>query len=788
MRTLPLLLSLCLTVAVAEPGLELHPEVSGRSLPPVPAGAELLRESVKEAELSGTPDERTDFFFVEGLGEDEIGFAVDSEHGWIEYRVKEDRLILNVNARVAYNEMRLSADTVVYENETGEVLALGAPMLLDGEERVDGDEMRYNFNSERGLVYRGGTSLEDGFAFGERFKLQKDDVIHIQGGTFTTSDRPDDPEYHFYCPEMKVYTGDKVIARPIVLYVGKVPVAVAPYYYYPLGRERRSGFLAPRFSYKASEQFTIRNAYFWAINDFADATFALDYDTAQGWRQEIEGRYLFGTERGFNYFRAIHDEDRSRGEEWWSLTSRHEQDLPGDVRGMLRLDLRTDRFYDYLYSEDVEERTKSKLQSFLSFSRSWEKVSLNLDFQYTDTLVDDFTQGDNIQIDDSVGYVGPSTWTLPRFRASLSQTELFESGLFLSASTSFLNRLREGEVPYRNAGADLHLSRPFNLFRWFKFSPYADGSIDWYRNAADGSLNYVQPLYHGGISGSTRLYGIFDDGADEWRHIIEPSARLSWYPEIDNDNAPEGSSGQQASTVIAPSLTNRLKIRFASPDDEQDPTATSGGTLELLRWSLSSSYLINGENRDETPWEDLSSRLYVYPNFTDWYDSQLSLTTRHDLYSGEMERLDFTANLAFSGGGASPRYEDNGNDPLYDDPGYNPLGTDIPEDTLERRIDTGWRFSLGYNYTMGLNSATYLNQLTFESIFNLTDNWRLTYSTAYDFLNGDQVYQTFSIYRDLRSWEARLRFEERRGVITVWFLIDIKDLPDIRIEGRPTLY
>jgi lipopolysaccharide export system protein LptA len=775
---------------------ELTVEYAPRPMPPVPVGPAALDEGPTPEGIAARrdADERNDFFFVDNLGPGELGFAVDALAGWIEYRVAEERLILNVNARVAYDELRLSADTVVYEGETGEVEALGAPVLVEGDERVDGERMRYNFDTGRGIVYEGRTGLETGFATGKKLKLQGEEILHIADATFTTSTRPSDPEYHFWCPKLKVYSGDKVVARPVVLFIGHVPVGLAPFYYYPLGRDRRSGFLAPRLSYRAHREFSVRNAYFWAVNDYADATFALDYDTAHGWRQEIEGRYLYGTERGMNWIRAVHDEDRLRSKEHWSFTGQHRQDLPWEVNGLLKLTLRTDRFYDQYYSEYFEERTRRDLDSFLSLSRSWENFSGNVGVDYTATLVDE--GGEEVEsrvVSEVEGELGPATWTVPKVSLSMSQTELLGSGAFLSTRFNYYNRLREGTTPFRTAGLDAHLSRPFSLFRWFKFTPYLDGSLDWYRTAADGSLNHVQPLYSAGIAGSTRIFGLFYPGDDELRHVVEPSAGLSWRPEIDTENVPSGGQTQSPSTLLSLGLTNRLKLRRGGGVELDSGSDTdygsSGQAVELLRWDLSTGYVVDSPEPVDEPWNDLVSRVYVTPVFAEWYDSQIVLSSRHDLYTYQTESFDLSASFALSGAGARPRLEDNEYDEPTDEiPDYEPLETEPPRDELEKRIASGWRVGLTYDYTMSFTGGQDIHFLGLQAIFNLTDNWRLSYTTSMDLVGGDLVRQTFSIYRDLRSWEARLRLEESRGVITVWFLIDIKDIPDIRIEGRPALY
>jgi len=375
----------------------------------------------------------------------------------------------------------------------------------------------------------------------------------------------------------------------------------------------------------------------------------------------------------------------------------------------------------------------------------------------------------------------------------MSQTELFGSGAFLSTGFSYFNRLREGTVPFRTAGLDAHVSRPFSLFRWFKFTPYLDGSLDWYRTAADGSSDLVQPLYSAGIGGSTRIYGLFYPGQDELRHVVEPSVNLTWRPGIDTENVPSGGTTQTASTILTLGLTNRLKLRRGGGLELDTGAAEDYGasdqTVELLRWDLSSGYTVDSPEPVAEPWSDLVSRVYITPVFADWYDSQVIVQTRHDPYTWDTQSFDLSASFAVSGGGARPRLEDNEYEEATDEiPGYEPLETEPPRDELEKRIESGWRVGLTYDYTLARSGSQDIHFLGLQAILNLTGNWRLSYTTSLDMVGGDFVRQTFSIYRDLRSWEARLRLEESRGVITVWFLVDIKDIPDIRVEGRPSIY
>ena len=66
------------------------------------------------------------------------------------------------------------------------------------------------------------------------------DVLFVEDGKFTTCDL-DHPHYYFGSPTMKITVKDKIVARPIFLYIADVPVFALPFGIFPSERGRRSG-------------------------------------------------------------------------------------------------------------------------------------------------------------------------------------------------------------------------------------------------------------------------------------------------------------------------------------------------------------------------------------------------------------------------------------------------------------------------------------------------------------------------------------------------------------------
>ena len=93
---------------------------------------------------------------------------------------------------------------------------------------------------------------------------------------------------------MKIYLDDKVVAKPIILYVGNIPALALPFYVFPIGKDRHSGFLLPQVELGITEgegRFIRNFGYYWAPSDYWDASFWADYYEQTQWIAHVESRY-----------------------------------------------------------------------------------------------------------------------------------------------------------------------------------------------------------------------------------------------------------------------------------------------------------------------------------------------------------------------------------------------------------------------------------------------------------------------------------------------------------------
>jgi hypothetical protein len=198
---------------------------------------------------------------------------------------------------VTKDQTVLVGDSITYNDSTKIIIARGDTVILRDPQRQAADvvargAMTYDVASHRGVVTNVSTSVETGqtwFISGKQGAFVSDTsrgqetAFYARNGTITSCD-DSIPDYHFEAKEIKMVSKNIMVARPVVLYIGEVPVMWLPFIFQDMRSGRRSGVLTPRFG--VSELFrnspTYRRhadnlGYYFAISDYMDAQLALDW-------------------------------------------------------------------------------------------------------------------------------------------------------------------------------------------------------------------------------------------------------------------------------------------------------------------------------------------------------------------------------------------------------------------------------------------------------------------------------------------------------------------------------
>ncbi|MDH5589381.1 MAG: putative LPS assembly protein LptD, partial [Gemmatimonadota bacterium] len=192
-------------------------------------------------------------------------------------------------ARVLRDGMEVVADSsITFDDSRGLVDAVGSPTMTPPEGRtpIESDRLLFDLSERRGTAYGARTEFSEG---GGQWKVNGDIYYADQDSTFThhaifTSCDLDEPHYHFASDNVKMVAGKVLVARPVTLYFGDVPVAWLPFMAQSLAQGRSSGLLQPRFSINdivsSSKNYRRRVSnigFYWAMSDYSDALVSMDW-------------------------------------------------------------------------------------------------------------------------------------------------------------------------------------------------------------------------------------------------------------------------------------------------------------------------------------------------------------------------------------------------------------------------------------------------------------------------------------------------------------------------------
>lgn len=332
---------------------------------------------------------------------------------------------------------------------------------------------------------------------------------------------------------------------------------------------------------------------------------------------------------------------------------------------------------------------------------------------------------------------------------------------------------------------------------------------------------------------NTRIYGMFNFKKGyirAIRHVVNPSISFNYTPNFSNpslgfynfyfdkqgnkvfysktEDGLFGSPPSGESGVVGFSIGNNLEMKVKSSKDSI--TGTSKIIL-LESFSLSSGYDLA---KDSVNWQPLrlNARTTLFKkliiNFNASYTpyamdslgrltNELLINKEDKLFKRQNSQWDLNLGWQFSGKGKNKATNNENTKQDIVSPTemtYSPFVN--PNEILGDFVDftIPWSLNLGLNYSQlssfvariagyeTTKSATF----TLRGDVNLTPNWKIGFSSGYDFINKDYTYTSIDFYRDLHCWEMRMNwvpFGYRQG----WnFTIAVKAsmLQDLKYEIR----
>ena len=481
---------------------------------------------------------------------------------------------------VKYGDMQLTAERMEYDMATGTVHAYGVddslsgtwkgrPVMTQGSKTYEMEDLRYNFNSKKARITNMVTNEDDGILRGQSIKMMPDESINIMGGKYTVCDA-EDPHYYLKLFNAKVVTkpSQKIVFGPAHMVIEDVNIPLyLPFGFVPQRPKRATGLLMPSFGEETARGFYMRDlGMYFVFGDYLDLSVTGDMYSLGSWAIDVNSRYKVNYKFTGN-FSLNYSDDRTgeKGSADFNETKNfgvrwsHQQDSkahPGTTfSASVNFSSPSNSRYN---SRSVNEALQNQVSSSISWSRNFNgKANLSINALHSQNSRD-----------------SSYTFTLPSLNFSVSTfypfkrknrvgKERFYEKISFGYNTALQNKInfkasefgQEGFTDKFQNGMSHNFSiglPSFTLLRYLNFSPSLSYGQNWFFRTTDYYYNPetdkvesklssqfshfgITQNYSGGISMSTRIYGMFNFGkyhrVQAIRHVVSPSLSLSLSPE-----------------------------------------------------------------------------------------------------------------------------------------------------------------------------------------------------------------------------------------------------------------
>jgi len=676
------------------------------------------------------------------------------------------------SGKLRYGDISLDAGNVKYDIEK-EILhaepieegdsVVGYPVLSDRTQTMTGKKIIYNVKSERGRMLAVNTEFDMGYFKGNVVHKAEGDTLYISKSRFIPCEC-ETSRTNFRSNKVKIIPNKQAVAKNIVLYISDLPVFAIPFFVFPIRKGRQSGLLTFDIGqFQEGERFIRNVGYYWAPSEYWDLKTSFDFDEGSGWNIKGKTQYavrykLKGNLSASYEIERIQEFRKTTGANRWALSGSHVQNLgpKSSLSGKVSYVSDKDYLSDVEYSP--QERMERNLTSNLAYSRSFDWGSLSASVDRTENLE-----------------TGRVTTYLPKLRISRYSGPLFEPdseldrkfyhNLSLSISGNAVHydeRDTSSQEKHIGAQSDFSLSMPFSIGPFVSFNPSANGhlvAIDSDRDSTEWPARFT---YGTSIGANTNLYGTFPFngfiGIESLKHNITPNVSFAWTPEF------EDASNFYSFGGISPGYSSERQFMNMSLAQDfflttEADTNQTGRKINLASLDMTSSYDFLAEER---PLSDLSTSLRTSP--FKWLSIVAGFTHSFYTETGDENKFwlrsqNLTTELSFR-------------------------GTYSFGDTLNN-ISRNYRLGLSHylSETRSEGSSSITHWIKADASTFITKNWKIDYSIYFDLDDMNKVSEEIRIWRDMNCWEAVFVWVPSGYREGWYFKINIKKLPDIKIEG-----
>jgi lipopolysaccharide assembly outer membrane protein LptD (OstA) len=544
------------------------------SIPPISAVEQLKTDSLfPENDSTSIKSAAVDTISSPDALESKIIYiAKDS----IRIDMKTKMVYLFGQSEVYYEGIELTAEEIEIDMDSNIVTArgkqdstgkfYGEPVFTENGTVVNSHEMKYNFETKKGIIIEALTHEGENYIHGNKIYKTPDDILYIKHGKYTTCNLKH-PHYYFSAARLKIIPEDKIITGPANLVIEGTPTPIAiPFGFFPNSNKATSGILIPSPG-ESDLGFSLqRGGYYLLINNNLSTQLTGDYHSkgswATNWLTNYNKKYRYRGNFNFSYSKMVRGfkefSDYTKNTNFlvkWS----HIQDRKARPNSNFSANVHFGNSENY--SNNINstgtEYLSATFNSNISYKKSWtgKPYNLTINASHSQNTLNKTVTLRLPEVTFNVSRLYPF-----KRKNTVGKQKVYEKiGISYSANTkNQITSVQDSLFATRNLNLlsdqfrngmrhSIPLSTSFKLLNNFTVSPSFNYSELWYLNSIqknwntegdslemDTITNFVRGnSYNMSINLSTRIYGMYQYRGKiikALRHVMTPSVGFSYVP------------------------------------------------------------------------------------------------------------------------------------------------------------------------------------------------------------------------------------------------------------------
>jgi len=310
----------------------------------------------------------------------------------------KDILHLRGHAEITYQDMKLTADDVTYNQTTGDLEARGHVLLVDTQSHLAADEVHYNLRTKKGwFVNAQGfvhskvsqrtrmlTTTNPFYVKAARVDRLDEDTYLVQRGRLTTCECAE-KGWSIAARRANVEVDNRAVMHDAVFRLLSVPILFTPVMVNSIARmPRQTGFLLPQIGNSTQKGVILGDGFLWSINPSADLLLGFWNYSIRGpaWRGQF---HAMPDENSEIYVDSFGVDDRGGGPNreakapGQSLRAIGEtRDLGYGFRGVVNVDYVSSLAFRETFTDTFNEAVSSEARQTGFLTKNFDADSLNL--------------------------------------------------------------------------------------------------------------------------------------------------------------------------------------------------------------------------------------------------------------------------------------------------------------------------------------------------------------------------------------------------------------------------